>query len=264
MQIAFEGKTVIVTGGAAGIGKAIALDFLQNGANVLLVDYNEELLTKTVNEFLATFPKKVVSFIADLRQANVIGKNIVEYAVLQFGSVDILINNAGIYPSKYSLELEEKDWNNVLDLNVKGYFFMAQAIARYLVTNKKKGVIINISSGASITARPGAIPYCTSKAAVKMLTHGLALEWIRYGIRVNAVGPGLIETEALLKSLDSDEAIKEHKEKISMIPIARTGLPEEIADAVMFVASDKAEFVVGQNFLVDGGYTAGRVFKSKM
>lgn len=264
MNIDFSSKVVIVTGAAAGIGLAITEDFLANGACVLLVDYDEALLGKTKSELVKIYPNQVAICTADLRKASVVGKNIVQAAVDAFGAADILINNAGIYPSKYSLDVTEDDWDRVFDLNVKGYFFMAQAAASYWVTNKKKGVIINISSGASITARPAAIPYCTSKAAVKMLTHGLALEWIRQGIRVNAVGPGLIETDALLKSLTTEVAKAEHKEKISMIPIARTGLPSEIADAVLFMASDRAEFVVGQNFLVDGGYTAGRVFKSKM
>lgn len=264
MDISFANKNVIVTGGAAGIGKAIAVAFLQNGANVLLADFNPQILDASLAELEKDFPGKVKGIVADLSQAHAVGKDIVAAAVEAFGSLDILINNAGIYPSKFSLDLEESDWDRVFDLNVKGYFFMSQAAARYWVGEARKGVIVNISSGASITARPAAIPYCTSKAAVKMLTHGLALEWIRQGIRVNAVGPGLIETDALLASLNTDEAKAEHAEKITMIPISRTGLPSEIAEAVLYIASDKAEFVVGQNFIVDGGYTAGRVFKSKM
>ena len=263
MEIMFAGKTVIVTGAAAGIGRYIAEAFLQNGANVLLVDFNKELLNKTLTCFAERFTGKAKGFIADLRQAHEVGKDIVADAIDKFGGIDVLINNAGIYPSKYLLDLEENDWNRIFDLNVKGYFFMGQAAARYWVNKKQKGVIVNISSGAAQNARPGAIPYTTSKAAVVMLTKGMALEWIRKGIRVNAVGPGLIETEALLASLNTEEAQKEHLEKITMIPIARTGLPSEIADAVLFLASDKAEFIVGQNLFVDGGYTAGRVFKSK-
>ena len=263
MEITYVNKTIIVTGAAAGIGKAIAEAFLNNGGNVLLVDYNNELLQKTMAVFQAQYGKKVDSIVADLSKAHTVGKDIVDKAISSFGAVDVLVNNAGIYPSKYCLDVEEDDWDRIFDLNVKGYFFMAQAVARYWVANEMKGAIVNISSGAAQNARPGAIPYATSKAAVAMLTHGLALEWIRKGIRVNAVGPGLIETEALLASLNTEEAVAEHKEKITMIPIARTGLPSEIADVVLFVASDKADFMVGQNIYVDGGYTAGRVFKSK-
>lgn len=263
MEISFAGKTVIVTGAAAGIGRGIAEAFIQSGANVLLVDIDKKLLDETLADFAVKFAGKAEGYVADLRQAHKNGKEIVEAAVNKFGRLDILINNAGIYPSKYLLDLEENDWDKIFDLNVKGYFFMGQAAARYWVSKKQKGSIVNISSGAAQNARPGAIPYTTSKAAVVMLTKGMALEWIRKGIRVNAVGPGLIETDALLASLNTEENRNEHKEKISMIPIARTGLVSEIADAVLFMASDKAEFIVGQNLFVDGGYTAGRVFKSK-
>lgn len=263
MEITYACKTVIVTGAAAGIGKAIAEAFLQNQAQVLLVDYNEQLLNTTLAELEKQFPGRTCGMVADLSKAHETGERIVERAVAAFGGLDVLINNAGIYPSKYSLDITERDWDSVFDLNVKGYFFMAQAAARYWVAQSRKGVIINISSGAAQNARPGAIPYTTSKAAVVMLTHGLALEWIRKGIRVNAVGPGLIETEALVASLQTEEAQAEHREKITMIPIGRPGLPSEIAETVLFLASDKAEFIVGQNIFVDGGYTCGRVFKSK-
>lgn len=264
MEIKFCNKTVIVTGAAAGIGMAIARAFLENGAKVLLVDFNPHLLAQTLATFAASYPGRVEMMVADLRQAHIRGAEIVQTAVAKFGGLDVLVNNAGIYPSKYSLNIEEQDWDNVFDLNVKGYFFMAQAAARYWVAAGRTGNIVNISSGAAANARPGAIPYTTSKAAVVMLTHGLALEWIRKGIHVNAVGPGLIETEALMASLKTDEARAEHKEKITMIPVGRPGLPSEIAEAVLFLASDNAKFIVGQNLFVDGGYTCGRVFKSKM
>lgn len=263
MDISYTGKKIIVTGAAAGIGRAIATAFLASGGAVLLVDFNSALLAAAVAELQAAYPGRVAGMVADLRQACQVGKEIVATAVEKLGGLDVLVNNAGIYPSKYALDIEEDDWDSVLDLNVKGYFFMAQAAARYWVAEGRKGVIVNISSGAAQNARPGAVPYTTSKAAVVMLTHGLALEWIRKGIRVNAVGPGLIETDALLASLNSEEAKAEHREKITMIPINRVGLASEIAEAVLFMASDKAEFIVGQNLFVDGGYTCGRVYKTK-
>ncbi|HAY60771.1 MAG TPA: hypothetical protein DCY37_01085 [Acidaminococcaceae bacterium] len=264
MEISFAGKGVLVTGAAAGIGKAIAEQFLQNGAAVFLVDFNPDLLQQTMTDWKRKFPSKVYGVTADLRQAPVAAATIVKQAAAAMGTLDVLVNNAGIYPSRFMLDLEESEWDAIFDLNVKGYFFMAQAVARYWVTFGKQGSIVNISSGAAANARPGAVTYAASKAAVVMLTKGLALEWIRKGIRVNAVGPGLIETEALLQSLNTPVAKAEHKEKISMIPAARTGRPSEIADAVLFLASDKARFIVGQNLFVDGGYTCGRVFCSKM
>ncbi len=227
-----------------------------------MVDYNEKLLGDTHRELAGKFAGNVAMFTADLRQAAVAGSRIVAFANEKFGPVNVLVNNAGIYPSKLALEISETDWDMLFDLNVKGYFFMAQAAAQNMIDNDIKGSIVNISSTASITARPGVVHYCSSKAAVKMMTQVLALEWAQFGIRVNAVGPGLIETEALLDSLDTDTAKQEHREKIAMCPLNRVGLPSEIAESVVFLASSHAAFVTGQNLLADGGYTAGRVFKS--
>lgn len=263
MEFRHDDKVIIVTGAASGIGRSIAETFLANGGKVLLVDYDSALLQQTIAVLQEKYDKKAEGMVADLRQAHIVGKKIVDTAIDKFGQVDILVNNAGIYPSKYALDVEENDWNRIFDLNVKGYFFMAQAIARYLTKNHREGIIVNIASTAAKVTRPGAVPYATSKAAVAMLTQGLALEWIRKEIRVNAIAPGLVETEALLASLTTDEDKAEHKEKISFIPIARTGLAEEIAEAVLFLASDKAKYIVGQTLFVDGGYTTGRVYQSK-
>lgn len=264
MDISFKDKVVIVTGASAGIGKVITKNFLEAGAKVFLVGGRQAHLDTTLDEFKTAYGKdKVAGMVADLHQAVRLAPEIINNAVTNFGGLDILINNAGVYPSKYALELEEKDWDYIFEINVKGYFFMAQAAAKYWVEKGSKGNIVNITSGAAANVRPGAVTYATSKAAVVMLTKGLALEWIRKGIHVNAVGPGLIETEALLASLNTEEMQAEHKEKISMIPIGRTGTSQEIAEATLFLASDKAQFIVGQNLYVDGGYTCGRVFKSK-
>ncbi|HWR39936.1 MAG TPA: SDR family oxidoreductase [Patescibacteria group bacterium] len=264
MEIRFDNQTVIVTGAAAGVGKGIAAGFLDSGAKVLLVDYDKQLLANTYRELATDFAGRLAMFVANLRQAASISAEIVVYAEEKFGPVRVLVNNAGIYPSKFALEITEDDWDALYDLNVKGYFFMAQAVAKNMVDKGIRGSIVNISSTASVLARPGVAHYCSSKAAVKMMTQVLALEWAQYGIRVNAVGPGLIETEALLASLDSDVARKEHKEKIVMCPLNRVGLPSEIAASVLFLASEHAAFTTGQNLFADGGYTAGRVFKSKL
>jgi NAD(P)-dependent dehydrogenase (short-subunit alcohol dehydrogenase family) len=264
MDIRFDNKTVVVTGAAAGVGKGIVKGFLESGAKVLLVDYNEQLLNSTYSGLAVSYKDNIAMFAADLRQAASVSANIVAYAEEKLGPIRILVNNAGIYPSKFALEITENDWDALYDLNVKGYFFMAQAVAKRMVDQGMKGSIINISSTASILARPGVAHYCSSKAAIKMMTQVLALEWAQYRIRVNAVAPGLIETEALLTSLDSDVAQKEHAEKISMCPLNRVGLPSEIADSVLFLASDNAAYITGQNLFADGGYTAGRVFKSKL
>lgn len=257
----FANKTVIVTGAAAGIGKAIAGEFMASGAKVLLVDYNAQLLAKTCAEFNSD---RVAGLVADMSTAPDVQQEIVQVAVEKFGSLDILVNNAGAYPSKMALDITVADWDKLFDLNVRGYFFMAQQAAKYMIEHTESGNIINISSTASVAARPGVTHYCATKAAVKMMTQGLALEWAKHKIRVNSVAPGLIETEALLASLKTTEEQDEHKEKLSYCPIERAGLGTEIAEAVMFLAdNNKAAFITGHVMFVDGGYTAGKLYSTK-
>lgn len=258
---AFSNKVVVVTGAAAGIGKSIAGAFIDVGARVLLVDYNAELLATTCAELNT---EQAVGLVADMSTAPQVQADIVQQAVRQFGGLDILVNNAGVYPSKMALDISVADWDNIFDLNVRGYFFMAQQAAKYMQAHGAGGNIINISSTAAITARPGVSHYCATKAAIKMLTQVLALEWAKYNIRVNSVAPGLIETEALLASLQTSEAQAEHKEKLSYCPLERAGLGSEIAAAVLFMADNsKAAFITGQVLFVDGGYTAGKLYKTK-
>lgn len=256
-------QIVILTGGASGIGKGIAEAFLHEGAKVLLVDINQAKLTETTFEFREKYGEGYVAdVIRDVRTAGAC-KGIVDTAVEQFGKLDILVNCAGMYPSTSSLDITEQEWESVFDLNVKGPFFLAQAAAKQMKEQGNGGQIINISSTASEVARPGVVHYCSSKAAVKMMTQVLALEWSTYGIRVNAVGPGLVETDTLLATLNTEEAQVEHKEKLSYCPLQRAAYVQEIAEAVLFFASDRSSYVTGQNLLVDGGYSAGRVFQSK-
>jgi NAD(P)-dependent dehydrogenase (short-subunit alcohol dehydrogenase family) len=256
-------QIAIITGAASGIGKGIAEGFLQEGAKVLLVDINQSKLLDTTLELREKYKKKNVADVTlDVQDAGTC-KAIVHTAVEQFGKLDILVNCAGMYPSTSSLDLTEQEWESVFALNVKGPFFLAQAAAHQMKEQGYGGNIINISSTASEVARPGVAHYCASKAAVKMMTKVLALEWAPFGIRVNAVGPGLVETETLLATLVTEEAQIEHQEKLSYCPIHRAALVQEIADAVLFFASDRQSYVTGQNLLVDGGYSAGRVFQSK-
>ena len=262
MKKDFENKVVIVTGAAAGIGKAIARRIASGGAKVLLVDYNEAKLNEALEGIKKDFGGSAAVFAADLTKAAQFATKIVAYAKETFGKIDILVNCAGIYPSKMALEITEEDWDMVLDLNTKGYFFMAQAVAKSMVEDGTKGQILNITSTASEIARPGVVHYCSSKAAAKMMTQVLALEWSKYGIRVNALGPGLIETDTLLATLTTEKAIKEHEEKISMCPLGRIGKPEEMAEIAAFFLSDAADFITGQTLLADGGYGAGRSYQS--
>jgi|HigsolmetaGSP12D_1036236.scaffolds.fasta_scaffold00349_7 NAD(P)-dependent dehydrogenase (short-subunit alcohol dehydrogenase family) len=263
MNTSLKNKTVLVTGGASGIGKGIATRFAQKGCNLLLVDINETDLEKTVNDLNEFSSEQKIRFLCgDLTDKN-FRNTIVTYLKEEFESVNILINCAGIYPTRPALEVDEEMWDAVFNLNVKASFFLTQAVASIMIeTGIKDGAVINITSTASEVARPGAAPYCSSKAAMKMMTQVLALELAPYGIRVNGVGPGLVETETLLKTLVTEHAKKEHKEKLTYCPMARTAEISEIADATIFIASPHASYITGQNLLVDGGYSAGRVFKT--
>jgi NAD(P)-dependent dehydrogenase (short-subunit alcohol dehydrogenase family) len=257
-----NGDVAIVTGSADGIGKGIAKKLLETGASVLLVDINGQKLQETYKTFVQEFGEgKVRTFQADLRESNV-KKKIVALCTDGFSKIDILINCAGIYPSTPTLNISDDEWDLVFDLNVKGAFFLTQAVIQQMLKQGAGGRIVNVTSTASEVARPGVAHYCASKAALKMQTQVLALEFAPYGIRVNALGPGLVETETLLQTLTTEKAIKEHKEKLSYSPMRRAALVEEIADGVLYLVSIQSSYVTGQTILVDGGYSAGRVYKS--
>jgi len=260
-KYSLQRQSAIITGAASGIGKGIAKAFLEAGASVFLVDVAQEKLAETAKELEHLGQVHILS--ADLRKRGIAAK-IMNGALEAYDQVNVLVNCAGIYPSTPALEITEEEWEQVFDLNVKGGFFLAQAAAGSMVRKGIAGRIINITSTASEVARPGVVHYCASKAAAKMLTQVLALEWAPYGIRVNALGPGLVETETVLKTLMSEESQKEHREKLSYCPLQRAALVEEIANGVLFFATEQSSYVTGQTLLVDGGYSAGRVFQSKL
>lgn len=259
----FNDKAVLITGSGAGIGKGIARKFIEEGADVFLVDINEEKLVETKEELqnIAGMNQEIFLLSGDLC-CSPFRKKVVDQAVLSLGKIDVLVNSAGIYPSKPALEITEKDWDAVLDLNLKAVFFLNQAVAQTMIEKKISGSLINITSTASEVARPGVVHYCSSKAGAKMMTQVLALELAPYNIRVNALGPGLVETETLMKTLTTEKAVKEHEEKLSYSPLQRAAGVEEIASGVLYFASSKASYVTGQTLLIDGGYSAGRIFKS--
>lgn len=256
-------KVAIITGSASGIGKGIAEHFFQEGYQLLLVDVNKEQLKNSRDEIIknVSHGNNVSCLSGDLTKKS-FREDIITYAEDKFKSVDVLINCAGIFPATPAFNISEEEWDGVFDLNVKSLFFLSVGFAKMAKENGLQANIVNITSAASEVARPGVSHYCASKAAVKMMTQVLALELAEFGIRVNAVGPGLVETDTLLKTLDNEKARIEHKEKISYSPLNRTAKISEIAEVVSFVSSDKASYMTGQNILVDGGYSAGRMFKS--
>jgi 3-oxoacyl-[acyl-carrier protein] reductase len=249
----FDDRVVLVTGAAQGIGLAIAEAFLRAGARVVLNDRTPERVQIGI-ESLSAWKAKIHAGPADVaRRDEVMG--LVDGAVDAFGQLDIVINNAGLYPVTPVLDLTEEEWDQVQDVNLKGTFLVSQAAARHMVRRGEGGQIVNIASGSYKTARLGCAHYCASKAGVVLFTQVLALELAPHQIRVNAIAPGLIEVPESLTPVTSDYAAA----TLNVIPWGRLGKPEDVAGAVLMLCSEHAGYVTGAVLSVDGGLSAGRL-----
>ncbi len=245
-----EHKTVIVTGGSKGIGKDIALTFAKLKANVVISGRDNQVLEETLKE-LKNYNNRCIAVQGDLSIIENI-KNLIETTAKEFGTIDILINNAGVNIAKPALEVTEADWDTVLDLNLKSVFFTSQAAAKYM-SKQKNGKIINIASQMAFVGYYNRAAYCSSKGGLVQLTKALAVEWAKLGINVNAVAPTFIETELTAKMFE-DEAFKKDVE--NRILLKGLSQPKDISGAVLYLASDMANFVTGETLKVDGGWTA--------
>jgi NAD(P)-dependent dehydrogenase (short-subunit alcohol dehydrogenase family) len=177
--------------------------------------------------------------------------------VQRFGKIHCLINNAGQYPSTPFLDLSEEEWEQVIGTNLKGPFLCSKAVAKEMIAKGVKGQIVNISSTASLIARPGIAHYASSKAGLNMLTKVLAIELAPHGIRVNAVLPGLIATEGVQAQLRNDDAMVEHQTKVARIPLGHEGTPRDIANMVLHLITEESNYLTGSLLIVDGGYSLG-------
>jgi 3-oxoacyl-[acyl-carrier protein] reductase len=240
-------EVALVTGASHGIGQEIARLFAGNGYRVVVVGRTEERVATVAQEIGAA----ALPVVADMRKRQDV-ERAVAAAISHFGRIDVLVNNAGIYPNSPFLELAEEEWDDVFDTNVKGVYLLSQAVAKQMIEFGIQGRIINISSGASISGRPGGAHYCSSKVAINMLTKVMAIELTPLGITVNAIAPGLIEVPDADLNEDYVNAI------VAGIPAGRIGQPADIARAVLFLASPDSDFISGSIFFVDGGSTAGR------
>ena len=247
-------KIAIVTGGAAGIGKGIATKLCQLGATVVIADINEALSIKTSNELEAE-GHKVHAITTDVSNSASV-RNLLDKVVERLGSVDILVNDAGVMQNHRILDMEESEWDQILSVNLKGAFLCSKAIAQQMISQGMGGRIVNIISTAAENARIGAAAYCASKAGLLQLTRVLALELGSFGITVNAVGPGLTITDSPIPSV-TDQGYQQAF--LKQVPIARPGRPTDIAQAVAFLASPNADYITGQALYVDGGYSAGKL-----
>jgi NAD(P)-dependent dehydrogenase (short-subunit alcohol dehydrogenase family) len=250
----FRGKGVIVTGGASGIGKATVRRFLEEGAKVAIFDRSEEMGKKTVIE-LGRKGLRPILVTGDVTKASDV-KRMVKEARNRLGSIDILFNNAGILVEGTVLDVSEKDWDRIMDTNVKGVFLMSKEVVPIML-KQGKGVIVNNASCSGLVGDRNAIAYNTSKGAVVLMTKCLALDYSLKNIRVNCVCPGEIDTPMFRQEAKSRGLpIEEYRKQLCEYhPIGRLGKPDEVANAVLFLASDEAGFITGTAFSVDGGYT---------
>lgn len=248
-----DGAVALVTGGSSGNGREIALTFAEEGARVTVADVREEpredgtptheLIEQRGGE--AQFVETDVSDVDALQQA-------IDETVEAFGALDVMVNNAGVFPGMQPItEVDEEDYDSLMDINLKGVVFGSKLAAEVMRDQEDGGAIINLSSIAGLNGFDDSSLYCASKGGVANLTRELAMELGPDGIRVNAINPGVIETAMTTEDEEVAGTMTE------TIPLQRDGLPEDVADVALFLASDESAYVTGHNLVVDGGLTAG-------
>lgn len=244
-----ENKVAIITGGGTGIGAEIAKLFALNGANVLILGRTESTLMESSKQH-----KNIDYIVSDINSSESIRKAI-EFVKNKYGKLDILVNNAGVAPVTPLKDIDMQEYETTFTTNVKGLVDITKQSLELLLKNR--GNVINISSAVAINPLPNMSIYAASKAAVNALTKSWAKEMAKDGVRFNSVIVGPIETPIYDKTSLNNQKIKEHKEKVlKTIPMNHYGLPEDVANVVLFLASDEAKFVTGAEYSVDGGVTA--------
>jgi 2-deoxy-D-gluconate 3-dehydrogenase len=247
-----EGKVAVVTGAGTGLGKSIAVALAEAGAEVVVAELPSRMEdAHRTAKFIQQAGHKALTVSLDVTSLKSI-QRMVDRAIQGFGQIDILVNNAGINIPKLALDVTEEDWDRILSVNLKGVFFCSQAVGREMV-RRRSGKIINIASQNGVVGYYERAAYCSSKAGVVNLTRVLALEWATYHINVNAVGPTYILTPMTEKMFE-DRSFS--REVLRRIPLGRLGKPEDVAGAVVFLASPASDMITGHTLLVDGGWTA--------
>jgi len=252
-------KVAIVTGARRGMGRTHAIILAEAGAKVVVSDISLEDCQKVVEEIKKEKGQAIAVKCDVSNKAEV--DNLVKETLKAFGKIDILVNNSGICPFKLFLEMQEQEFEKVIDVNLKGYFLMSQACTKEMIKNQanekgQKGVIVNIGSiamGQVGSGFAGLTHYCASKGAITAMAEAMSAELAPLGIRVNTIAPGAIDTP-MASSISQDSKILEST--LARVPLKRIGKPEEISNAVLFLASDESSYMTGSVVVVDGGWTA--------
>jgi NAD(P)-dependent dehydrogenase (short-subunit alcohol dehydrogenase family) len=252
-QFSLEGKVALVTGGSRGIGQATAITLAQAGADVAVTSRKLPDL-EVVAQQIRDQGRNALALDAHLGRIDQI-QPVVDKVIAELGGLDILVNNAGTNFFAPAIDMEERAWDTVFNLDLKGLFFLSQAAARHMRENGG-GSIVNVSSVSGLRPQVPTSHYSIAKAGVIMATKALAVEWAEYGIRVNCIAPGAIETrlyDAIFSLLPEDESKARKDAAAQRIPMKRVGDPQEIADGVLYLAASASSYVTGQTYSVDGG-----------
>jgi len=250
--MSLSGKNAIVTGGAQGIGRAIALRLAKDGANVALLDMNETVGRETVSEIQALGVKSLF-FTCDVTNYDRV-KSAAEQIHQQWNTIDILINNAGIDRAKPFVDTDQALWDLIINVNYRSFLIASHVIVPYMI-RQNSGNIVSLGSDAGRVGQPGEVLYCGTKAAIMASSKALAKELARYNIRVNAVAPGPVKT-ALWDQLHEGEKGRKVTEAVErVIPMRRLGTPQDVADVVAFFVGDDSRYLTGQVLSIDGGLT---------
>ncbi len=247
-----DGKIAVVTGGAGGIGEALALGLAMHGATVVVSSRNQEAITEAAKKITAATGQEAIAIASNVTDESSM-KNLFAAVVAKYGRVDILVNAMGMNIKRDAFEYPMADWDRLFDVNVKGTMIACQAAGR-IMREQKGGAIVNLSSVRGIRGYTGGnTGYCATKGAVELITKALALEWAPHQIRVNALGPALVITPGTKHIAENPELAAKYAKAV---PMGRIGLPEDMVGAVVFLVSEAASFVTGQTIFVDGGLTA--------